>query len=48
MTQKFHIYVKGGYIGTVYATEAEIKRHMPWSEITGSSVNLFAAPPKAR
>jgi hypothetical protein len=38
----FHIYVKNGYVGSTVATLGEIKSAFPYSEVTGSRVDVWA------
>jgi hypothetical protein len=40
--QKFHVYVKNGYVGSTIATLADIKAAFPWSEVTGTRVDVWA------
>lgn len=47
MPEKFHVHVKGQYVGTVIATRAEILQALPYSTVTGSYVDVWAPPPRA-
>jgi hypothetical protein len=38
---KWHVYVKGGYIASTLATLAEIKAAFPYAVIVGNSVNVW-------
>ena len=40
--QRFHIYVRNGYIGACDATLAQIKAAFPWSAVIGRRVDVYA------
>ncbi len=41
MRMKYHIFVKGGYVGSTVCSAEEIKRAFPYSIITGNYVDVF-------
>jgi hypothetical protein len=47
MPRKYHVHVKGAYIGTVTCTYAELKAALPCSVLGGAGyVDVWAPPPR--
>lgn len=40
--KQYHIFVKGGFVGTTLATLDQIKAAFPWSTVFASRVDVFA------
>ena len=48
MPRKYHVHVKGAYIGSVICTYAELKAALPYSAVHfGGYVDVWAPPPRA-
>ena len=47
--EKWHIYARGAYVGTVRATRSEVLAAVgPWVEVRGNGIDIFAPPPKPK